>query len=90
MAFDFDKFKSDVANAGAEIGAKAKEVTETAKLKIDVKSKENELDKLYMALGRVYYTKHQDDAEVPEDVMFRGIRKAEEELAALKEELSQK
>lgn len=87
MAIDFEKLKNDVVATGKEVGVKAKEASEVAKLKLDIKGKERELDQLYAALGRVYFAAHQNEEEVPEEVMFHGIRKAEAELAGLKEDL---
>ena len=86
MAYDFEKLKKNVTNTGKELGTMARDVADQTKLKIDIKSKERELDQLYAALGRVYYTNHQTDEDIPEAVMFRGIRKAEEELFLLKKE----
>ena len=90
MAIDFQKIKEDVVNVGVTVGAKAKDVSGVAKLKIDIKSKENELDKLYAALGRVYFTAHQSETGLPEETLFCGIRKAEEELLSLRQELEQR
>lgn len=87
MAIDLERLKDNVVATGREIGEKAKEASETAKLKLDIKGKERELDQLYAALGRVYFTAHQQEQDVPEEVMFHGIRAAEAELAGMKEEL---
>lgn len=90
MSYDFEQFKKDVKKTGEMVGEKAKELSDTAKLKIDIKSKEHELNKLYCALGRVYFAAHQSDEEetIPEAVMFRGIKRAEAELAQLNKELA--
>lgn len=88
MAYDFEQLKQDVVSAGKEIGEKAKELSDTAKTKVDIQGKKRELDKLYAALGRVYYAAHKGE-NVPEDVMFRGIERAEAELTALKQKLEE-
>lgn len=87
MAIDFDKVKDDLICTGKEVKDKAKEVSRSTKLKLDICSKKHELDQLYAALGRVYFTSHQHEENLPEEVMFNGIRRAERELAGLKEEL---
>ncbi len=89
MAYDFEQFKKDVKRTSEKVSEKAKELTDTAKLKVDIKTKERELDKLYCALGKVYFAAHQNDDEetIPEAVMFRGIKRAEAELAQLNQEL---
>lgn len=87
MSIDVDKIREDVIKMGKDIGEKAKDAAELAKLKVDIASKKRELNQLYAALGRVYFTAHQNDENIPEGVMFRGIRTAEAELAGLKVEL---
>ena len=90
MAYDFEQFKKDVKRTSEKVSEKAKEFTDTTKLKVDIKTKERELDKLYCALGKVYFAAHQNDDEetIPEAVMFRGIKRAEAELAQLNKELA--
>lgn len=90
MSYDFEQFKKDVVHTGKEVGEKAKELSETAKIKVEIQSKKNELNKLYAALGQVYFTAHQnDEEELPEAVMFNGIRRAEAELADLQKQLEE-
>ena len=50
MAF-FDSMKETLTTAGRDVSQKAKEVSGVAKLKLDIKSREDALNKEYIALG---------------------------------------
>ncbi len=87
MAFDFDKLKSEIVNAGKEVGDKVSEVSTSAKIKLDIKNKENYIEKQFTELGRLYYMKHKDDAEPTELGDFATIKEAYEEINRLNYEL---
>lgn len=53
MSF-FDEMKESLVSAGKDVSQKAKEVSGVAKLKLDVKSKEDYVEKQYAELGRTY------------------------------------
>ena len=57
----FDKLSETIVSAGKDVGQKAKDVSEIAKLKMDIKSKEDFVEKQYAELGKAYYEKHNDD-----------------------------
>lgn len=57
----FDKLSETIVSAGKDVGQKAKDVSEIAKLKMDIKSKEDFVEKQYAELGKAYYEKHKDD-----------------------------
>ncbi len=48
-------------SAGKDVGQKAKDVSEIAKLKMDIRSKEDFVEKQYAELGKAYYEKHKDE-----------------------------
>lgn len=54
MSF-WNNMKETVASAGKDVSQKAKEVSGVAKLKLDIRSKEEALNKEYIALGKRYY-----------------------------------
>jgi len=54
MSF-FDEMKESLVSAGKDVSQKAKEVSGVAKLKLDVKSKEDYVEKQYAELGRTYF-----------------------------------
>ena len=57
MSF-FDEMKESLVSAGKDVSQKAKEVSGVAKLKLDVKSKEDYVEKQYAELGRTYFDAH--------------------------------
>lgn len=90
MAFDFNKIKDDIISAGKDVGAKAKDVSATAKIKLDISSKESFLQKQYAELGRVYFEAHKDEEDVAEKEAFDAIKDILRELDDLKEQLLDK
>lgn len=85
MALDFDlnKVKESLKSAGKEVESMAKDVSNLAKLKIDIHNKEVFIEKQFTLLGKAFYQAHKDE-EVEEQVYFTSIKEAEEELAKLK------
>ena len=75
MSF-FDEMKESLVSAGKDVSQKAKEVSGVAKLKLDVKSKEDYVEKQYAELGRTYFDAHRDDEENAENEQFKVIKEA--------------
>ena len=86
MAFDFDKIKDSLINAGREVENMAKDVSAVAKIKMDIHNKEVFLEKQYALLGKAFYNAHKDE-DVEEKNYFPSIVEAEAELVRLNEEL---
>ena len=87
MSIDFGKIKSDIVSAGKDISVKAKEVSDTAKIKVDIRTKEDYLAKQYEALGRQYYEAHKDDEDAAEKECFANIAEAQKEIDMLNDQL---
>lgn len=83
----FDKLGEALTEAGRDVSQKAKDVSEIAKLKMDIKSKEDYVQKQYVTLGTNYYNKHKDDGDSEDAEMFYLIGEALEEIARMKEEV---
>ena len=83
----FDKLSESLVSAGKDVSQKAKDVSEIAKLKLDIKSKEDYVQKQYEELGRSYYEKHKDEEEGEEAEQFFLIREAVEEIERMKAEV---
>lgn len=84
MSF-LDSMKSELLSAGRDVSQKAKEVSEIAKLKMDIKSKEDSLNKQYIELGKRYYNMHKE-GEMPE-AEIANISTLINEIADLKDEI---
>ena len=86
MAFDFEKLKDNLISVGKDVEEFAKDTSKLAKLKYDIHTKEDFLQKQYALLGKAFYDAHKDE-DVEEKVYFPSIVEAEAELARLNEEL---
>ncbi len=84
MSF-LDNMMDTLTNAGNDLTNKAKEVSGVAKLKLDIKSKEDALSKQYMELGKKYYEMHKEGETPEEDIT--AISTLINEIADLKEEV---
>lgn len=84
MSF-LDDMKQELFSAGRDVSQKAKEVSGVAKLKLDIKSKEDALNKQYMELGKKYYDMHKE-GEMPE-AEITAISTLLNEIKDLKEEI---
>ncbi len=87
MAIDFGKLKTDLVSAGKEVGGKVTEASNVAKLKLDIRAKEDFMEKQFAELGKAYFEAHKDDEEVPEKDYFASIVEAQTQIDALKDEL---
>lgn len=83
----FDELTESLTIAGKDVTQKAKEVSELAKLKLDIKSKEDYVQKQYAALGAMYFEKHKDEEGIEEAEQFYLIKEALEEIERMKQEV---
>lgn len=84
MSF-LDSMKEELLSAGRDVSQKAKEVSSVTKLKLDIKSKEDALNKQYIELGKKYYDMHKE-GEMPEKEIT-NISTLLNEIADLKDEI---
>lgn len=83
----FDKLGDALVSAGKDVGQKAKDVSEVAKLKLDIKSKEEYVEKQYAALGAAYFEKHKEEDDCPQKEQFFLIQEAIDEIERMKAEV---
>lgn len=57
----FEKLGETIVTAGKDVSQKAKDISGVAKLKMDIKSKEDFVEKQYALIGKKYYEAHKDD-----------------------------
>ena len=76
----WDDLKGSLFAAGRDVSQKAKEVSEVAKLKMDIHTKEDFVEKQYAILGRAYYEANKDNASDKDAEAFRVITEAIEEI----------
>lgn len=83
----FTKLGETISEAGKDVSRKAKDMTGIAKLNMDMKAKEDYINKQYAAIGKQYYELHKDDEEPLFEEMSL-IREAEEEILRMEQELA--
>lgn len=83
----WDDFKNTLYSAGKDITQKTKDVSEIAKLKLDIKSKEDFVERQYVALGKAYYLAHKDDEGTAEEAQFAIITEALEDIEKMQQEV---
>ena len=87
MAFNFNKVKKSILSASKEVESFAKDASTIAKIKYDIRIKEEFLEKQYALLGKAFYNTHKDEEEVEEYIYFGPIEEAETDLAKLRADL---
>lgn len=83
----FDDLTESLTIAGRDVTQKAKDVSELAKLKLDIKSKEDYVQKQYAALGAAYFEKHKEEEGIEEAEQFFLIKEALGEIERMKAEV---
>ena len=59
----FDRMGEKLVTAGRDVTQKAKDLSGTAKLNLDIKAKEDFIEKQYAQIGKLYYEDHKDEAD---------------------------
>lgn len=81
----WDNLKGSLFAAGRDVSQKAKEVSEVAKLKMDIHTKEDFVEKQFAALGRAYYEANKENVSEADAAQFNVIKEALDEIARLSE-----
>lgn len=72
MAIDFENLKNKAVDLAQTSMAKAKELTEIGKLKIQNASEQENIRRAYQEIGKLYYAQH---GQKPEDALAELCRK---------------
>lgn len=83
----FDDLTESLTIAGKDVTQKAKDMSELAKLKLDIKSKEDYVQKQYALLGEAYFKKHKDEEGSEDAEQFFLIKEALDEIERMKTEV---
>ena len=83
----WDDLKGSLFAAGRDVSQKAKEVSEIAKIKMDIRTKEDFVEKQFASLGRAYYEANKDAATADDVEQFAVIKEAIEEIARMEQQL---
>lgn len=82
----FDSLKQNIMSAGKDFTEKTRELTDTARIKLDIKNKEDYIKQLYAEIGKRYYEDHAAD-ESPAYSQIPLIQKSLNELEKLNQDL---
>ena len=85
MAF-FNKLSETLVNASREMSQRAKDLSGTAKLTLDIRSKEDQVQRLYAEIGRQYAEEHKEDDPAAYEEMEQ-IKELLTAIEAMKKEL---
>lgn len=83
----FEKLGETIVSVGKDATQKAKDLSGVAKLNLDIKSKEDYVQKQYAELGKVYYEAHKGDAVVDGSEHFELIAEALDAIEKMKVEI---
>lgn len=83
----WDDLKGSLLAAGRDVSQKAKEVSEVAKLKMDIHSKQDFVEKQFAIIGRAYYEANKDNADEKDAEQFAVITEATEEILRMRQQV---
>lgn len=83
----FDKLGETIVSAGKDVAQKTKDLSGTAKLNIDIKSKEDFIQKQYAEIGKMYYAEHKDDNAGAYIEQMALVTEAQDSIQKMKEEI---
>ena len=82
----FSKLGETITETSKDVSQKAKELTGIAKLNLDIKAKEDFVERQYMEIGKQYFELHKEDEE-PFFEEISLIRETLQEISQLKSEI---
>ncbi len=85
----FDKLGDTIISVSKDATQRAKDLSELARLRMEIRAKQDYLNKLYLEIGKIYYDAHKDDEEKEFKEQMLLIKDAREVLDELKQQLGQ-
>ncbi len=85
----FDKLGDTIISVSKDATQRAKDLSELARLRMEIRAKQDYLNKLYLEIGKIYYDTHKDDEEKEFKEQMLLIKDALEVLDELKQQLGQ-
>lgn len=81
-----EKIGDTIVNVGKDVTQKAKDVSGIAKLRLDIRAKEDFIKEQYMAIGKEYYERHKEEA-VRDQARFDQIDEALSAITKMKAQI---
>lgn len=85
----FDKLGDTIISVSKDATQRAKDISELARIRMEIRSKQDYLNKLYLEIGKIYYDAHKDDEEKEFQEQMLCVKDALEVLDELKQQLGQ-
>lgn len=85
----FGKIGETIVNAGKDATQKAKDLSGVAKLNLDIRSKEDFIEKQYAELGKIYYQAHAGETDVDGAEHFELIKEALDAIDKMRIEIQE-
>ncbi|MCR5784863.1 MAG: zinc ribbon domain-containing protein [Eubacterium sp.] len=83
----FDKMVSTISSTGKDLGEKAKETADLAKLQLEIRSKKDFIDRQYAEIGKKVYEEKKDMVNSGYEEIFL-IKHTYEEIEEIKKEIA--
>ena len=85
----FDKLGDTIVSVSKDATQKAKDISELARIRMEIRSKQDYLNKLFLEIGKIYYDAHKDDEEKEFKEQMLLVKDAQEVIEELKQQLGQ-
>ncbi len=85
----FDKLGDTIVSVSKDATQKAKDISELARIRMEIRAKKDYINKLYLEIGKSYYESHKDDEEKEFNDHMELIKEAQESLEELKKQSGQ-
>lgn len=85
----FDKLGDTIVSVSKDATQKAKDISELARIRMEIRSKQDYLNKLFLEIGKIYYDAHKDDEEKEFKEQMLLVKDAQEGLEELRQQLGQ-
>lgn len=85
----FEKLSDTIVSVSKDATQKAKDISEQARIRVEIRSKKDYRNKLLQEIGRLYYEEHMYDEEPEFEDQVMLLKEVEETLDELKAKLGQ-
>lgn len=85
----FDKLGDTIVSVSKDATQKAKDISELARIRMELRAKQDYLNKLFLEIGKIYYDAHKDDEEKEFKEQMLLVKDALEVIEELKQQLGQ-
>ncbi len=85
----FDKLGDTIVSVSKDATQKAKDFSDLARIRMELRAKQDYLNKLFLEIGKIYYDAHKDDEEKEFKEQMLLVKDAQEVIEELKQQLGQ-